>query len=145
MLIFIFMKYSMKFSSGIFPKRLKFARVSPIHKANSKLALTCFRPISVLHVISKLLEQLTFLRLNNFLTKNKVSHGHQCGFQKENSTYLAILEVYWNLIKSFDKQTFSCSIFLDFVKAVDTENHDILLNRMVYAGIRGAGLKYLWS
>ena len=72
------MIFNQSFASGIFPEKLKLACISPIHKGNSKLALTNYRPISVLPVISKLLqlEQLMYERLFNFLNKNKILYDH---------------------------------------------------------------------
>ena len=76
-------RHTISDASGIFPEKLKLACITPIHKGNSKLALTNYRPISVLPVISKLLEQLMYERLFNFLNKNKILYDHQFGFQKK--------------------------------------------------------------
>ena len=87
------MIFNQCFVSGTFPKKLKLACVTPIHKANSKLALTNYRPISVLPVLSKLLEQLIYKRLSNFLDKNKIIYDHQFGFQKKKSMSTAVLDI----------------------------------------------------
>ena len=42
------------FQNGIFPGKLKIAKVTPIHKGKSKLELTSYRPISILPIFSKL-------------------------------------------------------------------------------------------
>ena len=109
-------------------------------KGNSKLALTNYRPISVLPVISKLLEQLMYERLLNFLNKNKILYDHQFGFQKKKSASMAILDIYSKLIDSIEQKKFSSSVFLDFAKAFDAVNHDILLQKLEYYGIRGVAL-----
>ena len=57
------MIFNQCFVSGTFLEKLKLACVTPIHKANSKLALTNYRPTSVLPVISKLLEQLNIQKI----------------------------------------------------------------------------------
>ena len=87
------MIFNQCFVSGTFPEKLKLQCVTPIHKANSKLALTNYRPISVLPVISKLLEQLIYKRLNNFLDKNKIIYGHQFGFEKKKSMSRADIDI----------------------------------------------------
>ena len=57
----------------VFPRRWKIAKVSPIFKGNgSKNGKECFRPISGLPTLSKLLEKLICRSLNNFLNGNNI-------------------------------------------------------------------------
>ena len=44
---------SASLAEGIFPSKLKCARVVPIHKGGSKTDVTCYRPISLLSSFSK--------------------------------------------------------------------------------------------
>ena len=129
------MIFNQCFLIGTFPEKLRLACVTPIHKANSKLALTNYRPISVLPVLSKLLEQLIYKRLSNFLDKNKIIYDHQFGFQKKKSTSTAVLDIYSKLIDSIEQKKNLMLVFLDFAKAFDTVNHDILLNKLECYGI----------
>ena len=43
---------------GVFPDRLKYALVKPVHKKGSKQDLSNYRPISLLPVFSKVLEKI---------------------------------------------------------------------------------------
>ena len=133
------------FSTGYCPKILKFAKVIPIFKANSPLEVTNYRPISLLPIFNKVIEKLMYTRLNNFLEKNKVIFKHQFGFQKNKSTTLAILDVTTKLINAIEHKQFSCCIFLDFAKAFDTVDHEILLHKLEYYGIRGVALEWFRS
>ena len=45
-------------------------------------------------------------------------------------------------IKSIGKHKTACSIFLDFEKAFDSVNHDILLSKFEYYSVRGIPLKW---
>ena len=137
--------FNQSFQSGLFPDKLKFACVTPIHKGNSKLNMTNYRPISILPTFNKILEKLMYKRLQNFLEKNKILFQHQFGFQKNKSTSLAILDIYNNLTKSMENNSFSCCVFLDFAKAFDTVNHDILLSKLEHYGIRGVANKWFKS
>ncbi len=137
--------FNQSFEHGIFPDKLKFACVTPIHKGNSKLNMTNYRPISILPTFNKILEKLMYKRLINFLDKNKSLFQHQFGFQKNKSTSLAILDIYTNLTKSMENNYFSCCVFLDFAKAFDTVNHDILHSKLEHYGIRGVTNKWFKS
>ena len=45
--------FNISFATGIFPERLKFAKVIPIHKKDSKLEGSHYRPISLLSNIDR--------------------------------------------------------------------------------------------
>ena len=55
--------------------KLKVAEVIPIHKKNSKLECSNYRPISLLSNIDKILEKLMHNRLMKFLTEQKIANS----------------------------------------------------------------------
>ena len=69
-------------------------------------------------------------RLLGFLTLNNTLFEHQYGFQPKKTTTMAILDVYTKIIDALEKNELICCIFLDFAKAFDTVNHNILLKKM---------------
>ena len=124
-------------SYGIVPDKLKLAVVYPIHKKGSKMKANSYRPISILPLMSKIYEKLIHARLMSFFTKNKTIHKYQFGFQKGKFTEHAILDIYASILKALEKKRKACCIFLDFAKAFDTVNHEILLTKLEYYGVRG--------
>ena len=66
---------------------LKRAVVKPIYKAGDKQNFSNYRPISLLPVISKLLEKLIYVRVIEHLVSNSVLNERQFGFRKGMSTY----------------------------------------------------------
>ena len=58
---------NLSFSTGVFPAILKTAEVIPIHKKNSKLEVSNYRPISLLSNIDKFFEKLMKIRLIELL------------------------------------------------------------------------------
>ena len=84
-------------------------------------------------------------RLTSFLDRYNILYKHQYGFQRGKSTEHAILDLHTNIIKAVESTEKSCSIFLDFAKAFDTINHDILLEKLKYYGIRDLPLNWFKS
>ena len=70
------------FKTGVFPDLLKLAHVTTIHNSNSGLAVTNYRPTSVLPIISKVFEQIVHKRVYDFLISHDIIYEHQFGFQK---------------------------------------------------------------
>ena len=76
---------------GVFPDKLKIARVSPVYKAGDNSDLTNYRLISVLPCFSKILESIMYNRLLSYVSQEKILYSKQFGFQSGNSTEHAIL------------------------------------------------------
>ena len=64
----------------------------------------------------------------------------QYGFRKNHSTQSAALELIDRLMISMDKGKTPLAIFLDFSKAFDTLDHEILLYKLKYYGIKDKAL-----
>ena len=75
----------------------------------------------------------------SFLTKNNVLYKYQFGFRRNHSTALALIEVLDNIYRKLDENETVLGIYLDLQKAFDTVNHEILLYKLHYYGIRGIG------
>lgn len=85
--------YIIKFSitTGIFPDEWKLARVSPIYKG-AKSDPNNYRPISILSVISKLIEKIAFNQFYEYLIMYDLLADTQSGFRSRHSTQTALLE-----------------------------------------------------
>ena len=83
------------------------------------------------------MEKLVFNRLYNFLEDSQCIFSLQFGFRKKHSTNHALVEITENIRKALDENNFACGVFVDFQKAFDTVNHDILINKLDHYGVRG--------
>ena len=133
------------FLYGIFPEKMKSAKVVPIFKSGNNQLFTNYRPVSLLPQFSKVLEKLFNGRLMSYINKNDILYNGQYGFRKNFSTSLAILDLIEEITTNVDKQQVTIGVFIDLKKAFDTIDHKILLNKMQVYGIRGLPLKWLDS
>ena len=131
--------------SGSFPSKLKLAKVIPIFKKNDNKKFDNYRPISLLSSVSKIFERVVFNQLYNFLQEHNLLFESQYGFRKLHSTDLAALELIDRINKQIDQRKIPFSIFLDLSKAFDTLNHDILMKKLHYHGVRNNTLNWFHS
>lgn len=83
--------YNLVLESGCFPKQMQIAKVVAIYKGGDKNNLKNLRPISILPVWSKGIEQIMHMRLYAFLMKRSLIAPAQYRFLKGKSTELALL------------------------------------------------------
>ena len=131
--------------TGIFPDKLKLAKVIPIFKKDDDMLFNNYRPISILPTISKVFERVIYEQLNSHFNLLNIYYPGQYGFREKHSTELASLELSDRVIQYLDKGETPISIFLDLSKAFDTLDHSILLTKLAYYGIRNSALDLLES
>ena len=78
-----------------------------------------------------------FNRVKAVITKHDILCSSQYGFRQNHSTENALLDIVSKIQTYMDKNLFSCGIFIDLQKALDTVDHEILLYKLNHYGIRG--------
>ena len=116
--------------SGLFSSECKIAKLKPLYKKGSKINPGNFRPISLLPLISKIIERIVYDQVEINLLKNNILYNYQSGFRKNHSTDLCLSFLNDKILKGFDKGLFTGMILIDLQKAFDTINHEILLGKL---------------
>ena len=116
------------------------ARVTSIFKYGQRNLPENYRPISVLPVISKIMERILYDQLYNYLTKFKILSDCQFGFRKSHSITTALLDCTNEWYVNLDKKLFNLVVLIDLKKAFDTVDHQVLLRKLELCGIKGQAL-----
>ena len=133
------------FQNGIFPDKLKIAKVITLFKKGNPELPSNYRPISLLPIFSKIFEKLMYRRLYRFLEIHDVLFSLQFGFQENHSIDHALVSLTETVKNTLDNKRFGCGIFIDLQKAFDTVNHKILLSKLEHYGVRGCALEWFRS
>ena len=132
-------------STGIYPNKLKMAKIVLIFKTDDITDPSNYRPISLLSNFNRIFEKLIFKRMESFIAQHNMLSPSQYGFRKTFSTQHAILDIVSTIQTNMDQRLFSCGVFIDLKKAFDTVDHKILLHKLDHYGFRGVINKWFSS
>lgn len=137
--------FNISLQNGVFPDKLKVAKIVPIYKSGPVTELVNYRPISLLPVLSKILERLVYNRVIKYITKFNILSDSQYGFRAGRSTENALTDVLDFVTQSLDYSYNVFALYLDVSKAFDSISHAILLNKLESYGFRGVTLSWFRS
>lgn len=133
------------FVSGTFPQHLKVSKVLPLHKKGDTHNIANYRAISLVSSVSKVIEMAINQQLMGFFEKFDLLSSDQHGFLKGKSVDTALFEFHSKIVSDVDNRKCSFGLFIDFSRAFDCVNFEVLLAKLYRYGVRGPALNLLTS
>ncbi len=93
---------NLSFNTSNVPSAWKAAKVTPVCKVGDREDTNNYRPISVLTVVSKIVERYVHGLLYDFLNDCNLITACQSGFRKYHSMATALVKIYDDFLKGFD-------------------------------------------
>jgi len=121
---------NLSITTNTFPDAWKLAQVTPIFKKNSTQDLNNYRPISILPVLSKLIEKHVSIHLYEFLNSHNLITSRQSGFRAKHSCETALHQMLNEWLDCINNKESVGILFIDFCKAFDLVDTNILLQKM---------------
>ena len=135
--------YNQSLETGEFPGAWKLANIVPIYKKGNKDHVENYRPISLLNIISKVLERCVLVRLRDHLLT--ILHRVQHRFIPGKSCVTQLVEVIDYIGSLLDSGKQTDVIYLDMSKAFDKVQHSLILGKLRQYNICGSLLSWFTS
>lgn len=137
--------FNLALQNGTFPRNMQLARATITYKGGDKNKIRKYRPISILPVFSKGLEKIINVRINSFTQKYNLITDCQYGFRASRSTESALLAQKEAILENIENKLMTLGIYIDFSKAFDSFNHELLLAKLGRYGFRGTPMEIVRS
>ena len=135
--------FNLSFSTSEIPAKWKIAKVTPLRKAGISNDISNLRPVSLLPITSKLIEKIVHNRIYQFFERNSILDDKQGGFRPNHSTCNTTATFINDIYTAMNNNNILIATYIDAMKAFDTVNHKILLQKAEKYGITGQVLAWL--
>ena len=115
--------------TGFYPSLWKYPFIAPLLKKGDIDDPNNFRPVSILPVLSKVLEKIVADQLMSHLESNRLLSKTQHGFRRNLSTETALIKITNEIYSNIDNKHISLLILTDLSKAFDSVSHEVLLQK----------------
>ena len=112
------------------PNEWKRAVVKPLFKSGSPADMNNYRGISILPILAKVFEKILANQMIQYLKKEKLFFSKQFGFRDSHSCESALHDVISNMNRILSERSIGLYLFIDFRKAFDLVNSNILLYKL---------------
>ena len=136
---------NMSIENGVFRDMWKKARLIPIHKPEIRTERNKYRPISILLILSKLLERHVANSYVKFLTENDILSSCHHGFRAHHSCESTLILINEHLLDNIEQGLINGIHLIDLSKAFDLADHRLLMQKLEQYGITPIALKWFKS
>lgn len=116
------------------PSSWKWALITPIPKKEKISNISELRPINILPTLSKVLERYVYLQLKKYIDTINILPDRQSGFRSGFSTATTLLDIMDDMLQGIDNKQITITVMLDYSKAFDSLDHELLLAKLKYYG-----------
>ena len=120
---------------GQIPSPVKIGKITPIYKGGDKRKRKNYRPVSLTSHIIKLVERVIAKKVIQHLEAENLYNNGQHGFRRGRSCLSQLLQHYQNILEYLSLGQDVDVVYLDFSKAFDKVDHNILLAKLKNIGI----------
>ena len=132
--------FNLSFTSSEIPCDWKIAKVTPLPRAGNSSSVGNLRPVSLLPIPSKLIEKIVHNRIYSHLEHYNILDDRQGGFRPNHSTSNSTACFLNDIYKAMNDNKVLIATYIDAMKAFDTVNHTILLQKAEQYGVKGLTL-----
>ena len=133
----VFLIWKESFESEVIPEDMKIQSITPIFKKGDKSDLGNYRTISLTSHLIKIFERVIRKKLVCHLESNSILSNKQHGFSKGRSCLTHLLKHIDDIIQSLLNGNDHDVIYLDFAKAFDKVDHELLIHKLRLCGVQG--------
>jgi len=136
---------NLSITSSTFPDKCKLAKLRPLFKKGPTTDPKNYRPISLLPLVSKIIEKVIHDQTVKYLDDNDIIYKYQSGFRSKHSTNSCLSYLCNKVQQGFEKGMLTGMILIDLQKAFDTIDHKIFLKKIRCLGFSDSAIKWFKS
>ena len=123
--------------TGVIPALFKNQYITPIHKKSSRAVPSNYRPISLTSHIIKTFERIFVKNLVEYIENHQIIKSTQHAFCRGRSCLTQLISHVEDILQNLLRNNDTDAIYLDYAKAFDKVDHNLLLMKLHSYGIRG--------
>ena len=137
--------WSHSIDHGYVPDFYKMSHIFPLHNKDSKSIPANYRPVSLTSHVVKVFERVIRKKIVHHLDSNDLICSIQHGFRSGRSCLTQLLHHFDDAMESLTNNLDFDSIYLDFAKAFDKVDHEILMKKLQLYGIHPKMINWIRS